>query len=57
MTVVCYRPDPTYYVDEKLNYVEACSFDGVVPFSLYIEPLQQTQQSSSAHLNLKKLSL
>ena len=24
--VVCYRPDPTQNVDEKLNFVEACSF-------------------------------
>ena len=23
--VVCYRPDPTQNVDEKLNFVEACS--------------------------------
>ena len=31
MTVVCYRPDPTPRVDEKLNFVEASSFDGVGP--------------------------
>lgn len=30
MIVVCYRTDPTQYMDEKLNIVEASSSDGAL---------------------------
>ena len=41
MIVVCYRPDPTQNVDEKLNFVEACSSKWHRSFPLTVEPFRQ----------------
>lgn len=46
--VVCYRPDPTQNVDEKLNFVEACSSKWHQSFPPKVESFPASPRSFSA---------